>query len=95
MRTEFEQITRFVQEILLSYLIVKMADSRSRVVSALNFLTGEGIDYHPDGIDGTELEALIQDYFDGNDEIIDDSSDDSNGLIKAIIVIIINYYDFR
>ena len=73
------QITRFVQETLLSYLVVKMADSRSRVISALNFLTGEGIDYHPDDIDPMDLEALIQDYFDGNDKIIDDSSDDSYG----------------
>ena len=39
-----------------------MADSRSRVVSALNFLTGEGISYHPDGVEHTALEALIEDY---------------------------------
>ena len=47
-----------------------MADSRSRVASALNFLTGEGICYHPDGIAHSALEALIEDYFnDGSDEI--------------------------
>ena len=52
-----------------------MADSRSRVVSALNFLTGEGISYHPDGVEHTALEALIEDYFNnGNDETTDDSS---------------------
>ena len=43
-----------------------MADSHSRVVSALNFLTGEGISYHPDGVDHSTLEALITDYFDGS-----------------------------
>ena len=52
-----------------------MADSRSRVASALNFLTGEGISYHPDGVEHTALEALIKDYFNnGNDETADDSS---------------------
>ena len=63
-----------------------MADSRS---TALNFLTGKGICYHPNGIAHTELEALIQDYFDGNDKIIDDSSDESdnnNGLIKPNVL---------
>ena len=28
-----------------------MADRQDRVVAALNFLTGEGIAYHPDGCD--------------------------------------------
>ena len=52
-----------------------MADSRSRVASALNFLTGEGISYHPDGVEHTALEALIEDYFNnGNDITADDSS---------------------
>lgn len=56
-----------------------MADSRSRVASALNFLTGEGICYHPDGVQHTALEALIEDYFNsGNDEIVVDSSDESD-----------------
>ena len=77
--TELEQITRFVYKAQLSYLVVKMADSRSRVASALNFLTGEGICYHPDGIEHSALEALIEDYFkDESDEIIDDSSDESD-----------------
>ena len=62
-----------------------MADSCSRVVSALNFLTGEGICYHPDGIQHTELEAHIEDYFnDGNDKMIDDSSDESDHNNEAI-----------
>ena len=55
-----------------------MADSRSRVASALNFLTGEGVSYYPDGHEHTALEALIQDYFNnGNDETID-STDESD-----------------
>ena len=55
-----------------------MADSCSRVASALNFLTGKGISYHADGIKYTTLEALIEEYFNdnGNDETMDDS--DSN-----------------
>ena len=39
-----------------------MADRQDRVVVALNFLTGEGIDYHPNGCD-QEMLALINDYF--------------------------------
>ena len=57
-----------------------MADSRSRVVSALNHLTGEGISYYPDGCDHSAIEALIQDYFDdGSDEIDDDVSTTNEG----------------
>ena len=41
-----------------------MVDNRSRVVSALNHLTGEGISYYPDGCDHGAMEAIIQDYFD-------------------------------
>ena len=51
-----------------------MADSHSRVASALNFLTGEGISYHPDGVEHAALEALIEDFNNGNDETTDDSS---------------------
>ena len=35
----------------------------NRVVAALNFLTGEGIDYY---LDDKIIKALISDYFDGN-----------------------------
>ena len=67
-----------------------MADSRSRVASALNFLTGEGISYLPDGIEHTALEALIEEYFNdnGNDETMDDSSSnesDNEGFYNCII----------
>ena len=44
----------------------KMADSHSRLVSVLNFLTGEGISYHSNGFGHSTLEALITDYFDGS-----------------------------
>ena len=58
-----------------------MADSRTRVVSALNFLTGEGISYCPDGCDHSALEALIEDYFggNGNDESSDEGAHSSDG----------------
>ena len=52
-----------------------MANSHSRVASALNFLTGEGISYHPNGVKHTTLEALIKHYFNNrNDKTNDDSS---------------------
>ena len=33
----------------------------NRIVAALNFLTGEGIDYYPDNCDDKSIEALIFD----------------------------------
>ena len=38
----------------------------NRVVAALNFLTGKGVDYYPDNCNDKSIEALISDYFDGN-----------------------------
>ena len=35
----------------------------ARVLSALNFLTEEGVNYYPDGCDGRATKALITDYF--------------------------------
>ena len=56
-----------------------MSSSKERVVSALNFLTGEGIQYYPSGCDNNAIEALINDYFnDGSASGIDDSSDDDS-----------------
>jgi len=37
--------------------------STARVLPALNFLTGKGVNYYPDNCDGMEFEALIADYF--------------------------------
>ena len=51
-------------------------------MSALNFLTGEGILYLPDGVDHSALEALITDYFDRSNSGNGGVSDSSNG--KAI-----------
>ena len=45
----------------------------NRVVAALNFLTGEGVDYYPDNCNDKSIEALISDYFDGN------ANEDSGG----------------
>ena len=47
---------------VLSYLVEEIANRQDRVVAALNFLMGEGIDYHPDGCDQETL-VLINDYF--------------------------------
>ena len=48
--------------------------STARVLSALNFLTGEGVNYYPDNCDRKEIEALITDYFNEDPSDDDDSS---------------------
>ena len=50
--------------------------SAEQVLSALNFLTGEGANHYPDGDDAYNLEALISDYF--NEGPSDDESDDES-----------------
>ena len=50
--------------------------AKDRVLSALNFLTEEGILYHPSGIDDGAIVALIEDYF--NTESKNESSDDAS-----------------
>ena len=56
-----EQITRFVKFILAR----KEMAAHERVLNALNFLTGEGVAYYPNGCDtqeGRTIEALITDW---------------------------------
>jgi len=48
---------------------------------ALNFLTGERVNYYPDGCDGSIIEALITDYFD------EGTSDDEATRMKVKILI--------
>ena len=73
-----------------------MADSQSRVVAALNYLTGEGVSFYPDGCDHAALEALIDEYFDpqgGNDDTSEESDPDTEGVLKnyhAIHLTILN-----
>ena len=52
--------------------------SAERVVSALNFLTGEEVNHYPDGCDGSAIEALISDYFNEAPASDDESDDESN-----------------
>ena len=61
-----------------------MADREDRVVAALNFLTGEGIGYHPDGSDQETL-ALINDYFSAPKADEESGSSDSEGLAAVLI----------
>ena len=64
-----------------------MADIQSRVVAALNFLTGEGVSFYPDGCDHSAMEALINNYFDspnGNDDSSDDSDHNEGASMKLI-----------
>ena len=51
--------------------------SAERVLSALIFLTGEGVNHFPDGCDGSAIEALITDYF-NEGQSDDDSGDEIN-----------------
>ena len=53
------QIGRFVH--LLG--AIRGMSAKDRVLSALNFLTGEGISYVPTGVDEGAIQALIDDYF--------------------------------
>ena len=57
-----------------------MADRQSRVVAALNFLTGEGIAYHLDGCDQSAIDALINDYFTAPSANEESNSSDSEGM---------------
>ena len=53
------------------------------VASALSLLTSEGLNFtSSDSPDNAELEALVQEYFTGSDEITDceSSDDDAEGL---------------
>ena len=36
--------------------------SAQRVLSTLNFFTGEGVNHYPDGCDRSAIEALVSDY---------------------------------
>ena len=70
----------------------------NRVVAALNFLTGEGIDYYPDNCNEKDIGiypdncnkkdigVLISNYFEnGNDEESDcESADESNKRMKML-----------
>lgn len=50
--------------------------AKDRVISALNYLTGEGISYYPSGVNDGAIVALIEDYF--NTESGNESSDDAS-----------------
>ena len=56
--------------------------ARNRVVAALNFITGEGVDYYPDNFNEKDIGALSSDYFQhGNDDCDEndcESTDESN-----------------
>ena len=51
--------------------------SAERVLSALHFLTGEGVNHFPDGCDGNTIEVHITDYF-NEGQSDDDSGDEIN-----------------
>ena len=52
------------------------AMSTERVLSALNFLIGEGVNHYPEGCDASTIEVLITDYF--NEGLSNDESDDES-----------------
>ena len=82
-----EQITRFVPAVSVLATSNKEMAARDRVLSALNFLTGEGIAYHPTGVNDEAIQALIEDYFNnGSDDESDHSSDEGFSRLVKIVV---------
>ena len=49
--------------------------AHNRVVAALNFLTGKGVDYYPNNCNKKDIGALISDYFESNGNDESDGSD--------------------
>ena len=68
--------------------------ARNQVVAALNFITGEGVDYYPDNCNEKDIRALISDYFEnGNDECDESdckSADESNHRNEGAKLILVN-----
>ena len=54
-----------------------MSSTKERAISALDFLSGEGIDYYPCSHNDNAIKALINDYF--NDRSASGNDDTSNG----------------
>ena len=50
--------------------------AKDKVLSALNFLTGENISFYPMGVDDGAIQVLIDDYFNAPPESGSESSDD-------------------
>ena len=55
-----------------------MATSKDRVLTALNFLAGEGIDYYLSGCNDSAIEAFINDYFNDGSASASESDDESD-----------------
>ena len=74
-----KQITPFVEMSITKQLRLKRCLLQKRVISALNFLSGEGIDYYLSGYNDIAIEVLINDYFnDGSASRNDDTNDDDS-----------------
>ena len=73
-----EQITQFIPAVSVWATSNKEIAARDRVLSALNFLIGEGITYHPTSINDEAIQALIEDYFNNRSDTSDDESDHSS-----------------
>ena len=56
-----------------------MSTLKERVISALNFLSGEGISYYPNSCNDNAIEALTNDYFnDGSASTSKDTCDEES-----------------
>ena len=64
-----------------------MADCQHRVIAALNFIMGKGIDYHSNGCDHGTL--VLNDYFSAPKSNKESESSDSEGL--ALIFDFLNH----
>lgn len=83
-----EQIGRYVYQRGLSWNLSSAAMASQSVASALSVLTSDGFSFtSSDSPDNCALEALVQEYFTGNDEITDceTSDSDAEGTIQKCI----------
>ena len=62
----------------LPFLVGSSIEARDmdRVLSALNFLTGEGVNYYPNNTASNEVEVLIVECFNDGPSDDDDSNDE-------------------
>ena len=55
-----------------------MATSEDRVLTALNFLAGEGVDYYQSDCNDSAIEVFINDYFNDGSASTSKSDDESD-----------------
>ena len=68
--------------------------ARNGIVAALNFITGEGVEYYLDNCNEKDIGALISDYFENGNDDCDESdcerADESNHRNEGAKLILVN-----